>query len=696
MDDKDDAFDLAADPDRLRAFVGELEADGFDQTGPSTWTGPTHPALVDGGHTNAERMEIIIRPSWPYQPPLIRVPGIRTWHADQERLCLWQANDASQRWATLQGLYDRIDEWAADAERGFAQVENARNPEIYWQPDALRVGALVEIDALLDERPGDGQHGEFHFTDAVSADGRGSPIVVYDLHPGPFDATTPLPLGLDDRRHVGARWFYRESVPHPPRDVEELRGFLTEKQRYWLDKDLRSGRFLMFGLFWCNKAGLVATILLARPDVESADRSRHRYDVVVPRPKGVNELLLRAGPDSEVLDGKRVAIIGVGAIGSHVAEQLARAGVRNMKLMDFDLLWPANLIRHAAAPGTPAGTAKTQALKEQLEQYPWVTVNIPDERLGGAVWRLDQIREVLESADLTIDATGHGGLAELAARVAGEDHRAYMTVALFRGGSVARVRRQTLDDDTPIASRHAHDAYPHIPPLAEEAEYVGTETGCLAQIHNAPPVSVVNAANLAANVAIDHLTGRHDQPDEVIEVIRPGDSPFDRPGRMRPEDVPVTIDVSERAQHALRDAARTALPNETGGILVGCRIDGRTVVADAIEIPDDDADPRNFRIGEGVVADAVTGARKRDDRLGYVGEWHSHTTATDPSPLDVATMLTVAGDPDADVPPALILVHPNGDEGEQLRAYVTTAAGLRPAQICASGDLPEREGERVT
>lgn len=694
MGGEPDAFDLAADPARLRAFVGELEADAFQRTGPFTWEGPTHPALLQGGHTSAERMTIIVRPSWPYLPPLIAVPGISTWHADQERLCLWQADDASQRWATLHGLYDRIEEWAADADRGFAEVENARNPEIYWQPEAGRVAGLVEIDRLLDGRPGDGQHGEFHFTDAVSADGRPSPVPVYDLKPGPFSAMTGLPAGLKDRRGVRARWFYRESVPHPPRNLDEFRAFLTDKQRQRLDSDLRKHPLVMFGLFWRNQAGLVATMLLSHPTREGDGRE---YNVVALRPKGLDELLLRAGPDCGLLADKCVAIIGAGAIGSQVAEQLARAGVRRLRLFDFDLLWPANLIRHAAAPGTPAGTAKTRALKDQLEQYPWVTVEVPDEPQRGYLWEIGELCAVVASADLTFDSTGHGGFAELAARVALDEGRPYLTVALFRGGAVARVRRQAVDRDTPIAARRARDAYPEIPPLDEEAEYVGTETGCLAQVHNAPPVSVVYAASVAANVAIDYLTGRHEQPDEVIDVIRRGDPPFHRLGRVRTEDLPVTVDISERAQRILREAAQAALPDETGGVLVGCRIEGRTVVADAVEITDDHAGPRSFRIPKGIAADAVETARASDSRLGYVGEWHSHTSAAGPSPLDVATMLTVADDPDTDDMPTLILVHPSTDDRQaQIRVYAATAAGLKEAQMCTTGDLPEPDDGRDT
>lgn len=675
-------FDEAAEPERLQAFIAELEADGFERVGPCEWSGPIRPSLIEGGHTDADRMTIHIRPSWPYLPPLIHVPGIAAWHADQERLCIWQAEDNSQRWVTIQGLYDRIGEWAADAQDGFAAVENARNPEIYWQEDCAKVIGLVDLEQLLGRERNDGAQGEFHFAEAVSADGRQSPAVVFDLDPGAFRSTTALPTSVPTHLQVRGRWFYRSSVPHPPRTFEELKGCLTENQRQRLEKDFQYRRTLMFGLLWHNQAGLVGTMLLAI--IEGSERI---YRLVILRPKGRDALLLRAGPDARTLQQKRVAILGVGAIGSHVAEQLARAGLGSLRLIDHDLLWPANLIRHAAPPGTPAATLKTVALQEHLGQYQWIKIDIPPQTLDGCVWTLSGLRDVLQGADLTVDATGHAGLAELVARVGRSMGRPFLSVALFRGGAVARVRRQAHEDDTPFLQRPHLDIYPGIPPLDDEAEYVGTETGCLARIHNAPPVSVAHAAVLAVEVAIDYLAGRHDQPDEIIEVIRPGDPPFDRQGRVRPEDLPVTIDISERAQDLLRAASRIAVPNETGGVLVGCIIDGRSVVAEVAEIRDDDASATRYRIPEERITEAVTEARERDPRLGYLGEWHSHLVPKGPSTLDIAAMLGVAQDSDS-TNPLLLLVHPHASAPDDLRVYVTTPGGLKPASICTTGDLP--------
>lgn len=673
-------FDEAAEPERLQGFLDEIEAAGFERVGPSSWEGPTRQSLIDNGHTDSERMTIIIRPSWPYLSPLLHVPGISAWHADQERLCIWHAEDSSQRWATLDGIHERIDEWCQDAQGGFATTENARNPEIYWQEEWERVAGLVDIEALIGSDPRDGDQGEFHFAEAVSADGRPSPIVVFDLDRGAFRVTSRLPMGVPNHRMVRGRWLYRASISRPPRTLSEFRSHLTDTQRDRLDRDLRTRPVVMYGLVWRNNAGLVATMLLSTADDAAARVNR----LVVLRPKGRDALLLRAGGDARILQDRSVAILGVGAIGSHVAEQLARAGIGRLVLVDYDLIWPANLIRHAAPPGTPAGAAKTAQMREHLSLYPWVEIEVVDD----VIWTPSGIRQVLASADLTVEATGHAGFAELAARIASSLGRPLVSAALFRGGAIARVRRQGLEEDTPFVQRPHLDRYPEILPLEEEVEYVGTETGCLALVHNAPPVAVARAATLASEVVIDHLTGRHEHEDEVIEVMRVGEAPFNQLGRVRTADLPLTVDVTEAAQAQLRELTRAALPTETGGVLLGCYVDGRPVVAEVIEIVDEDATSTAFHVPEGVAHEAVKAGRAVDARLGYLGEWHSHPSGAGPSPQDVAAMAALA-DTDAETTePVLIIVRPSDGEPDRVEAYVSSEGRLRQTTICLTGDLP--------
>ena len=678
----------AADSPGLLAFIGDLEAAGFERINWTTWEGPIRGSLVDRGHTGSECMRIIIRPAWPYLAPLVEVPGIAAWHADQERLCIWHGEDGSQRWKTLDGLLERIDEWAEQATSGFEAVENARNPEIYWEQDCGSVVGLVDIAALVGSDLSDGSHGEFSFRDAVSADGRSSPFTVLELRRGAFRKSSRLPMGYDNHRSLRGRWFYRKSVPHPPRTIEELRSSLTGVQRERLDRDLRTRPVLMYALVWRNGAGLVASAILS-----IREEAGERVDrLMILRPAGQEALLLRAGPDAATLQIRTVVVVGVGAIGSHVADQLARAGVGRLRIIDHDVLWPVNSVRHAAPPGTPAGTPKVEAVCEVLNQYPWIEV----EPINRLVWLPSELRDILTSSDLTVDATGHAGFAELCGRVAHDTGRPLVSVALFRGGSVARVRRQAIRSDTPIIQRRHLDRFLEITPLDDEIEYVGTETGCLAFVHNAPAVSVVRAATLATEVVVDHLTGRHEHDDELLEVMWRADPPFSRLGRVRPEDLPITVDLSEMAKEELLRLSRGAMPAETGGILLGCLVDGRSVVASIAEIADADASAQSYHIETGVAREAIVEAIDEDSRIGYMGEWHSHPSGGDPSPQDVGTMLALAQADDDEYPakPVLLLVQPSeGDRGE-VRAYVVTEGRLVPASICLTGDLvPEQEGE---
>jgi len=69
--------------------------------------------------------------------------------------------------------------------------------------------------------------------------------------------------------------------------------------------------------------------------------------------------------DKEKIQNARVAIIGLGGIGSNAAVMLARLGVGYLRLIDFDLVEERNLTRQSYYPHQ-IGQLKTNALAEQL------------------------------------------------------------------------------------------------------------------------------------------------------------------------------------------------------------------------------------------------------------------------------------------------------------------------------------------
>jgi tRNA A37 threonylcarbamoyladenosine dehydratase len=62
----------------------------------------------------------------------------------------------------------------------------------------------------------------------------------------------------------------------------------------------------------------------------------------------------------------RVAVVGLGGVGSWVVEALARSGVAGLVLFDLDHVAESNINRQVQALGRTLGQAKTQALAERV------------------------------------------------------------------------------------------------------------------------------------------------------------------------------------------------------------------------------------------------------------------------------------------------------------------------------------------
>ena len=77
------------------------------------------------------------------------------------------------------------------------------------------------------------------------------------------------------------------------------------------------------------------------------------------------------GPEGQAkLNQSRVAIVGMGALGTVIAPQLVRAGVGFVRLIDRDIIEPSNLQRQSLYDEADAeqGRAKAAAAAEKLEQ----------------------------------------------------------------------------------------------------------------------------------------------------------------------------------------------------------------------------------------------------------------------------------------------------------------------------------------
>jgi len=501
------------DPAAWDTFRVDLVRAGFEPipgTGLKEWEGPI--AAAFRAFTDAQVMRLRLKPGWPFIPPSLFVHGFAREHvAANGEVCLWRGDDPSREWLTLEGIAARIDAWCRKARDGFDPVDQALDAHRYFRkilPDL----AVFDPDGF---RPANG------FVDAQTGTFSGNPVRsgVVELQPGHI---ARLPL----RGH----WYYRSRVAVPPRTLEEFAALLGRGQRRNFERGLErlrqqvDGALHLAALIWPRYGELDFMVL--RLTVADAQVVAGALQAAPTDPR---TLLRRAGPDATALQRCTVAVIGCGAIGSHLALLLAESGVGSVRLVDDAVLRPGHVVRHVGGHDQ-VGAGKAVVVDAAIRGHaPWVNIGVDPRRPAAP----SDIATILQEADLTVDAAGSGPVTEIVSRVAERERRSLLSVALYRGGAIGRVRRQWPERDTPIYRRAEICAYPIIP--AGEDDTGGLEVGCAAPVNNAMPASVAAAAALGVQLVVDALCGRWEYPEEVTDVYRTIDTaPFNRVGRVAP------------------------------------------------------------------------------------------------------------------------------------------------------------------
>ena len=323
---------------------------------------------------------------------------------------------------------------------------------------------------------------------------------------------------------IEGRCYRVGGIKTPPRELDGVRSLLTSGQRNNFDRRYRAihdhGECRIFMIIWDREFGQEVLVLMG----EKNDKGVVAESIEV-APTDLEYLKIRAGPDIDILAQKHVVFFGLGAIGSNTALRLAEAGVGHMVLTDGERLRPANVVRHAAGSWS-IGETKVSAVRFLASvRAPWTVV----EMMPISTWNPDSIGQFIDGRDLVIDGTGLTAFTKLLSVLCEQNDVPLVSSALYRGGSILRVRRQTADTCA-IYVRMSDSRYPVIPP---EPEHLVFEPGCSSPVNNASPVAVAASASLTAEVAVDFLTGRGNYGEEIIEVFRPLElAPFNAVGRV--------------------------------------------------------------------------------------------------------------------------------------------------------------------
>lgn len=245
--------------------------------------------------------------------------------------------------------------------------------------------------------------------------------------------------------------------------------------------------------------------------------------VELPRPFSITtrERWLRQ-PQLEPLADSKVAIVGVGALGSQVADLLGRAGVGEFVLVDNDLVMPGNRVRNELDLGD-LGQPKTVAVAERIRRAnPWAEVTIREARvgtpfLGGGHFRSmqrldDELAELLGGCDIVVNATASSNASSYLSLIVAESGIPVVHAYVSAGAWGARVLVQRPGESacwdclawwqTKSAGEDGASAMV-VPPVAEEhADDVVVERGCADPTFTGPGFELAAAAAAVGRVAV--------------------------------------------------------------------------------------------------------------------------------------------------------------------------------------------------
>lgn len=223
----------------------------------------------------------------------------------------------------------------------------------------------------------------------------------------------------------------------------------------------------------------------------------------------------RSGLLAPELRGRRVAVVGVGALGSFIADMLVRSGVRNLSLVDGDTVIPGNLVRHLVGPEA-VGRSKVAAVKQHLVDRSGIAVAdiaVIDEPLTAG----DTAVELLSGHDLVVNATADFATTALLHVTAQALSKRIVSAAIQNGGTRFRV-----DVLLPLDGA---DPLPPSTVTVGQSKIELFKAGCGSPVSPTPPYAVIEAAVATVRHAVGLLVDRPLHPagetrDLSIDAVR--------------------------------------------------------------------------------------------------------------------------------------------------------------------------------
>ncbi|MBR0716424.1 ThiF family adenylyltransferase [Bradyrhizobium liaoningense] len=371
---------------------------------------------------------------------------------------------------------------------------------------------------------------------------------------------------------------------------------------------------------------------------------------------------------------RRVVQIGAGAIGSMVAETLARQGLgQHWTFIEPDYLLPHNLARHELTTAD-IGLPKAHSLSRRLMQ---LRTDLRAEAIAANVLkpgdRANDVATALQAADLVIDAAASVPVARwlsdqttAARRASVFFNPAGTAVVLLMESRDRRIDLRLLEASYYGDVLNVPALEDHLSQSADAVPYAGA---CRAVTNRIPAARAQILAGLAS-AALMEAVGKPESDLRVWSLSKDGSVAVHHGdiGDVRVQSsLGWTITLPSTLEAKILKMRTVGLPAETGGVLLGVvdLVAARIDIIDAWPAPpDSSASETEFKRGTKGLRQGVEAAIAQTlDQVRYVGEWHSHPrrTRTDPSGKDLLQLGWLAATLSMDGCPGVMLIA--GDTG---------------------------------
>lgn len=361
--------------------------------------------------------------------------------------------------------------------------------------------------------------------------------------------------------------------------------------------------------------------------------------------------------DYDILKNKFVNIFGVGAIGSEIADCMAKAGIGNIALFDNQLMKAYNPIRHLGTLeqiGEPKITAVGELLfKHNPFIHIWpVPLNLYD---------LDISENYFVDDSITISSVADDNVEGFINQQLVIANKTIFYVRALRGGKAVRIFRVIPGKDACFncLTLHRKDGNVFID-IPDDPEYPTLKNECNNPIRPASAADLKFASSITARILIDHLQDKESEfnhwiwTSEAIEATE-----LKNPYQFYRQQIPphkdcyycnlekeVSVKIPQVILDFMQGLIRENPKVETGGVLAGyVEANGNIVITNASE-PGPNAIKSSIKF-EKDVAFCQSFLDKlyldSNKKIVYVGEWHSHPSLNNqPSGTDIKSLSAIS------------------------------------------------------